>query len=285
MLGRDKPRKHRDAPGLDDEVVIAAAKGLAALLENNQAPPFRAVIMGKLLKLDDTMDDAVKGLVHWGGGEVVQQQNGRALAGKVMPERQNSVSVAQRALREQPDFGKTVNDDTARSTALNCLEHELCGFAKFQIGRIQQALPLIGGAAPKPRGGSISPLEEFATEILALVAEQPDLTLVETVAALRKRRIKASRSSLWPFLDRHNITFKKSLCKRPSGSEQMWRAHADVGCESKACLIPPGWCLSMRLRSEPGAAQRAGATGRPGDRQRSAWSMGDNHLCGRLAPQ
>ena len=64
-------------------------------------------------------------------------------------------------------------------------------------------------AAPKPRGGSISPLEEFATEILALVAEQPDLTLVETVAALRKRRIKTSRSSLWRFLDRHNITLKK----------------------------------------------------------------------------
>ena len=66
-------------------------------------------------------------------------------------------------------------------------------------------------AAPKPRGGSVSPLQEFATAILALVAEQPDLTLVETVAALRKRRIKTSRSSLWRFLDRHNITLKKSL--------------------------------------------------------------------------
>jgi transposase len=64
-------------------------------------------------------------------------------------------------------------------------------------------------AAPKPRGGSISPLEEFASEILALIAEQPDMTLVETVAALRKRRIRTSRSSLWRFLDRHNITFKK----------------------------------------------------------------------------
>jgi transposase len=58
-------------------------------------------------------------------------------------------------------------------------------------------------AAPKLRGGSIFPLEEFATEILAVVAEQPDLTLVETVAELRKRRIKTSRSSLWRFLDRH----------------------------------------------------------------------------------
>jgi transposase len=63
-------------------------------------------------------------------------------------------------------------------------------------------------AAPKPRGGSISPLERFATQVLALIAEQPDLTLVETVAELRKRRIKTSRSSLWRFLDRHNITLK-----------------------------------------------------------------------------
>jgi transposase len=66
-------------------------------------------------------------------------------------------------------------------------------------------------ATPTPRGGSISPLEKFAAEILALIAEQPDLTPVETVAELRKRRIRTSRSSLWRFLDRHNITLKKSL--------------------------------------------------------------------------
>jgi len=65
-------------------------------------------------------------------------------------------------------------------------------------------------AAPRPRGGSVSPLEEFAAEILNLIAQQSDLTLVETVAELRKRRIKTSRSSLWRFLDRHNITLKKS---------------------------------------------------------------------------
>jgi transposase len=33
-------------------------------------------------------------------------------------------------------------------------------------------------AAPKPRGGSTSPLEEVATEVLALIAERPDVTLV-----------------------------------------------------------------------------------------------------------
>jgi transposase len=70
-----------------------------------------------------------------------------------------------------------------------------------------------GEAVPKPRGGSVSPLEEFAEQILALVAEQPDLTLEETLAQLRKQRIRASRTALWRFLDRHDITFKK----KPAG--------------------------------------------------------------------
>ena len=51
--------------------------------------------------------------------------------------------------------------------------------------------------------------KEFAEQILDLIAQQPDLTLVETVAELRKRRIRTSRSSLWRFLDRHGITLKK----------------------------------------------------------------------------
>jgi transposase len=64
-------------------------------------------------------------------------------------------------------------------------------------------------AAPKPRGGSVSPLEASAAEILELIAKQSDLTLAETVAELRKRGIKTSRSSLWRFFDRHGITLKK----------------------------------------------------------------------------
>jgi len=86
--------------------------------------------------------------------------------------------------------------------------------------------------APKPRGGGVSPLEEFAAEVLAVIAEQPDLTLVETVAELRKRRIRTSRSSLWRFLDRHNITLKKSL-------QAAERQRADVvpqGGHERDCL-------------------------------------------------
>lgn len=72
-----------------------------------------------------------------------------------------------------------------------------------------------GSCAPKPRGGSVSPLERHAEEILALVAEQPDLSLQETVRELGKRRIRTSLSAVWRFFERHNITFKKK--ESPSG--------------------------------------------------------------------
>ena len=71
-----------------------------------------------------------------------------------------------------------------------------------------------GSAAPKPRGGSISPLEPHAERILTLVAERPDLTLMETVAELLKRRIQTSKSALSRFFIRHSITLKKKPASR-----------------------------------------------------------------------
>jgi transposase len=75
-----------------------------------------------------------------------------------------------------------------------------------------------GSATAKPRGGSISPLEEHAAVILGLVAEQPDLTLEESVAELLKRRIRTSQSALSRFFRRHSITFKKKPASRRAGA-------------------------------------------------------------------
>lgn len=66
-----------------------------------------------------------------------------------------------------------------------------------------------GRRTPKPRGGSRSRLEDHAGKLLALVAGQPDWTLDELVAAMRKQRIPGSRSALWRFLERRGISFKK----------------------------------------------------------------------------
>jgi transposase len=66
-----------------------------------------------------------------------------------------------------------------------------------------------GSAAPKSRGGSVSPLEKCAARVLAVIAEHPDLTLMQTVAELGRRRIQTSKSALSRFFARHDITLKK----------------------------------------------------------------------------
>jgi len=128
---------------------------------------------------------------------------------------------------------------------------ELFGIAVSTAVKWWQRWCDIGSAAPKPRGGSTSQLEQHTTLILGLVKEQPGSTFEELLAALRKRRIRTSRSALWRFFERHNITFKKKVCGQPNDSGWTWLGHAGAGSESKACLTPPIWSLSTRQQSVP----------------------------------
>jgi transposase len=95
-------------------------------------------------------------------------------------------------------------------------------------------------AAAKPRGGSVSPLEAHAEHILTLIAERPDLTLMETVAELLKRRICTSRSALSRFFGRHDITFKKSL-------QAAERQRADVARARRRWIREQGMLDPARL--------------------------------------
>ena len=70
-----------------------------------------------------------------------------------------------------------------------------------------------GSVAARPSGGSVSPLEEHAEFLLGLIVEQPDLTLDEILAAMRKKRIPGSRSAVWRFFERRNISYKKKLVR------------------------------------------------------------------------
>lgn len=76
-----------------------------------------------------------------------------------------------------------------------------------------------GRCAANPRGGSTSPLEEHAEYLLALIDAQPDLTLDEVVTAMRRSKVPGSRTAVWRFFQRHQITFKKS----PAGSRTATR--------------------------------------------------------------
>ena len=66
-----------------------------------------------------------------------------------------------------------------------------------------------GRCAAKPRGGSTSPLEKHADFLLALIELEPDLTLDEVVGVMRELKIPGSRTAVWRFFQRHEITFKK----------------------------------------------------------------------------
>ena len=113
-----------------------------------------------------------------------------------------------------------------------------------------QRLNETGSIAAKPRGGGISPLEAHADVLLGLIAEQPDLTLDEIVVAMRKRRIAGSRSAVWRFFERHNISFKKSLRAAEQERADVARARRRWMRE-QGMFDPAVWCSSTRPRPTP----------------------------------
>ena len=60
----------------------------------------------------------------------------------------------------------------------------------------------------QPRRSKLEPHREY---LLGLIAETPDLTISELLERLlAERSVRASRATLWTFLDRCGLTFKKS---------------------------------------------------------------------------
>jgi transposase len=80
--------------------------------------------------------------------------------------------------------------------------------------------------AAKPRGGSVSPLEDHAAALAGLVAEKPDLTLDELCAMLQERKIATSRVSVWRFFSRHGLSFKKNPARQRAGARGRGRGAA-----------------------------------------------------------
>ena len=75
-----------------------------------------------------------------------------------------------------------------------------------------------GRCTAKPRGGSVSPLEKHADFLFGLIEKQSDLTLDEVILAMRKHRIRGSRTAVWRFFKRHSITFKKKPTRSGAGA-------------------------------------------------------------------
>src|SRR5260370_42391693 len=99
---------------------------------------------------------------------------------------------------------KAVEAGASRREAAECYE-----VSPRSAIRWMQRWHATGSIAAKPSGGSVSPLEKHAQWLLALIAEQTDLTLDEIVTAMGQERIAGSRSAVWRVFQRHTISFKK----------------------------------------------------------------------------
>lgn len=84
-----------------------------------------------------------------------------------------------------------------------------------------------GSKAPRPQGGDkrSDRIEAHAKEILGLVAETHDITLAEIASHLQRRHGEQfAASTVWRFLDRHAMTFKKNRARQRAGAPGRRRA-------------------------------------------------------------
>jgi transposase len=76
-----------------------------------------------------------------------------------------------------------------------------------------------GSAAAMPMGGKRPYLLEGERDwLLARLAEKPDLTLHALLAELGERGVVVSCDTLWRFLKRQGISFKKNRVRDRAGS-------------------------------------------------------------------
>ena len=105
---------------------------------------------------------------------------------------------------------------------------EMFEVAASTVVKVHQRWRDTGAVTPAPMGGDkrSHAVETHGPAIMALIEKQPDLTLSEICAALLAKGVAISRSALWRFFDRHDVSFKKRPRMRASKSAptSSWRA-------------------------------------------------------------
>lgn len=75
-----------------------------------------------------------------------------------------------------------------------------------------------GSVAALPSRGSQSPLDQYKSQVLAILQEKPDMTLEEMTVIVSKRIVKTSKSSIHRFCERHSVSFKKNTSRSRTGA-------------------------------------------------------------------
>ena len=91
------------------------------------------------------------------------------------------------------------------------------GVGEASVVRWGKLFRSTGSVSPKPIGGSTSPLEAHRDWLLARIAASPSLTLEALRRELADRGVSVGYGSIWRFVDREKLTFKKKHARRRAG--------------------------------------------------------------------
>jgi len=100
---------------------------------------------------------------------------------------------------------------------------ERFGVSAASAVRWVQAMETTGTVAAKPQGGDMRShrVEAFGAVILETIEAQKDISLVELAELLRTDHgVSFAASTVWRFLDRHSMTFKKNSTRRRAGESR-----------------------------------------------------------------
>jgi len=97
---------------------------------------------------------------------------------------------------------------------------ERFGIAVSSAVRWVRAWRAEGRETALPQGGDLRShhIEAYRDMILAAVEAEVDITLVELAELLRQHGASFAPSTVWRFLDRHGLTFKKNGARQRAGA-------------------------------------------------------------------
>lgn len=129
---------------------------------------------------------------------------------------------------------------------------EQCGVSISSVVRFLKLHRETGSISSAQFGGYKDfALAEHEDLVRQLVAEQPDITLVELGKRLAKKKIAASKSSISRFLHHLQLRFKKKASGRPSRIARTSPPHVGLCGGAKQHWIRESWYSSMKPASRP----------------------------------
>src|SRR5271167_1434424 len=126
---------------------------------------------------------------------------------------------------------------------------ERFGIAVSSAIRWVRAWRVEGRVTALPQGGDLRShhIEAYRDVILAAIEAKVDITLVELSDLLRhEHRVSCAPSTVWRFLDRHNLTFKKKQHTPASRSAPTSPPGGRPGSTHSLTSIPRTSCSSTK---------------------------------------